>query len=188
MRFITIAFWLICESVSLCSAETFTWMFHGRLSGAEYRFNVPLGEKDRWDSSSQETPPLAPGKAVQLTRQFVQKVSPQSSEPIHPVMPGDTSPRTAYVTWEIDQVRLLRHVDPAGHEQWVYVVSLYSMISGIGRSGPPDIEVPVRMDGTIPEPVISKGTPNPQGGANGRQPSSLETNRPAAAAAPRRSP
>ena len=163
-------------------------MFHGRVKGADYKFNVPLGERDRWNSSSQEQPPLAPGKAVQLARRFLEQIAPQSKEPIHFVMPGDTSPRSGYSTWEIDQVLLLRHVDDAGHEQWVYVVSFYSMMSGTGRSGPADIEVPVRMDGTIPEPVVSKGDPNPQGGANGRQPVGSETNRTPAAAASRRSP
>jgi len=188
MRLMMIALWSVCAWASLCSAATFKWMFHGHIKGADYTFNVVMGERDRWDSSSQEQPPLAPGKAVRLARQFMQKIAPEGSEPVHFAMPGDTSPRSGYVHWTVSQVRLLPYVDEAGHELWVYAVSFHAIISGTGRSGPPDIEVPIRMDGTIPEPVVSKGNPNPQGGANGRQPAGSGTNQTSSAAASRRCP
>jgi hypothetical protein len=182
---------LISGTSSFCSEGGFTWIFTGSpREGLEYKFNVPLGEKDRWDSVAQETPPLSPGKALRLAREYVEKVAPQSKEPVpwpFPVRPGEKPHPATYVTWEVSDVKLLRHVTSAGDEQWLYVVSINKMMKGVGRQMPrPDVQIPVRMDGTIPEPAISN--PDPQGAANGWQPFRSETNRTSAAAAPRRSP
>ena len=189
--FIAIVLWLGSASASFCSGEGFKWIFRGYpLEGVEYTFTVPLGEKDRWDSVSQETPPLSPGKALRLARDYIEKIAPLSKEPIpfpFPAMPGENTPRSTYITWEVSDVRLLRYVNAAGHEHWIYVVSIDKMMKGVGRTmSRPDMQVPVRMDGSIPEPVISK--PNPPGGASGRQPSGSETNRTSSAAGSRRSP
>jgi hypothetical protein len=99
-----------------------------------------MGKKDRWDSASLDSPPLQPGGAIQLARKFMQKV---------PLGEG-------WATWRMDHVRLLRSEDSEGHEEWLYVVYFYAANPGTLRSGPPDMSIPVRMDGTIPEPVITK--------------------------------
>ena len=186
-----IAAWLIAGTSSFCSEGAFRWIFTGcPREGVEYTFNVSLGEKDRWDSFAQETPPLSPGKALRLATNYIERLAPQSEQPVpwpFPTMAGEKPHPPTYATWQVSDAKLLRYVSSAGDEQWIYVVSVNKMLKGVGRQMPrPDMQIPVRMDGTIPEPVISK--PNLQGGANGRQPFSSETNRTPAAAASRRSP
>jgi hypothetical protein len=178
---------VLFESVSLCFADSgFTWYFRGSPGpGTNYTFVVRAGERDRWDSSSRKSPPLPPGTALRLAREFVQKVAPKSKESVHFAIPGGRT-LIGPVVWEVYDVRLDPFVDSAGHEHWIYVIHFVSAISGTGRSGPPDMEVPVRMDGTIPEPVIS--TTDPLGAASGSQPSRSETNTTSSAAGSRRSP
>src|ERR1035441_5613434 len=175
--FLPVVISLLFESVSLCFADSFTWYFRGSPGpGTNYTFVVRAAERDRWDSSSRKSPPLSPGKALRLAREFVQKVAPKSKESVHFAMPGGPTligpvvwevyevRLVPYligpVVWEVYEVRLVPFVDSAGHEHWIYAIHFVSAISGTGRSGPPDITVPVRMDGTIPEPVISTAEPN----------------------------
>ena len=137
-----IAVALACQSVSLCWAggSGLTWNLKGSPPwGTTYRFDVRMGEKDRWDSASQETPPLQPGKAIRLAKRYLAKV---------PLGAGWTE-------WRMNDVRMLRSADSEGHEEWLYVVYFYAANPGTMRSGPPDMSIPVRMDGTIPEPVIT---------------------------------
>jgi hypothetical protein len=140
---VTIIIALVCGSANCCLAggSGLTWNLKGSPPwGTTYKFDVLMGEKDRWDSASQETPPLQPGKAIQLARKFMKKI---------PLGEG-------WSEWRMDHVRLLRGSDSEGHEEWLYVVYFYAGKPKTMRSGPPDMSVPVRMDGTIPEPVISK--------------------------------
>jgi hypothetical protein len=107
-----------------------------------------MGEKDQWDSSAQESPPLLPGKAIRLAKEFMQRFPPP---------PG--------TRWQVEQVKLLRYAgsEDEEHEQWLYVVVFNYKIPGRGRQMPrSDIEVPVRMDGTIPEPESSNEPSSPQ--------------------------
>ncbi len=138
-----VAVLFVCESFSLCSAgdSGLTWNLKGSSPGGSiYQFDVRMGEKDRWDSGSQKTPPLEPGKAIQLANQFMQKVP----------LGG------AWKAWRLDKVEMLRSLGPEGHEEWLYVVRFYASIPGTLTTGGPDMSVPVRMNGTIPEPSISK--------------------------------
>ena len=119
-----------------------TWKLKGGApdGDATYAFDVRMGEKDRWDPALQDQPPLSPGKAIRLAKEFMQKV---------PLGKGSSM-------WRMNTVRLLRSEDREGREEWLYVVDFYEASPHEGRSGPPDMTVPVRMDGTIPEPIISK--------------------------------
>jgi len=132
-----------CESVSLCTAGSSYMIRHFTGTppwGTTYKFDVRMGEKDRWDSVSQETPPLQPGKAIQLAKQFMQKV------PLG----------TGWAMWRMEDVRLLLFEDSEGHEEWLYVVDFDATNPNTSKNGGPDMSIPVRMDGTIPEPEITK--------------------------------
>lgn len=132
-----------CDSFRLCLAggSGLSWNLMGSPpGGGTYTFDVQMGEKDRWDSASQEIPPLEPGKAIQLARRFLQKV---------PLEGG-------WKEWRLDKVQMLRSADSDGREEWLYVVRFYAVMPGKLTSGAPDMNIPVRMDGTIPEPEITK--------------------------------
>ncbi len=139
----TIIITLVCRSANcyLAGGSGLTWNLKGSPpSGMTYKFDVLMGEKDRWDSTMQESPPLQPGKAMQLARQFMKNI---------PLGEG-------WSEWRMDHVKMLRSVDSDGHEEWLYVVYFYAAKPKTLTSGAPNMSIPVRMDGTIPEPVISK--------------------------------
>ena len=143
-----IVVFLVCGSVTLCRAggSGLTWNLKGSQPwGTTYKFDVLMGEKDRWDSGTQETPPLQPGKATQLAKKFMKKI---------PLGEG-------WTTWKMENVEMLRSEDTEGHEEWLYVVNFYATVPRAMRSGPPDMRIPVRMDGTIPDPVVSKTNAKP---------------------------
>jgi hypothetical protein len=120
---------------------TFTWNLKGASpNGDSYAFDVRMSAKDRWDSASQDAPPLPAGKAIRLAKGFIAKV------PL-----GEH-----FSLWRMGNVRLLRSEDTEGHEIWLYAVEFWAANPNLGRNGMPDMSVPVRMDGTIPEPVITK--------------------------------
>ena len=138
---------LFCEVGSSSSAGEahrgtgFTWNIKGTSpNGDKYAFNVRMSEKDRWDPASQDASPLPPGKAIRLAEEFIAKV------PL-----GEH-----YSLWRMGDVRLLHGKDMEGHEEWLYVVDFWAANPHQIRSGMPDMSVPVRMDGTIPEPIVSK--------------------------------
>ncbi len=157
---IAFVFSLVSTMIGFCSDGGLVWVFTSSpIEGIQYTFKVPLTEKDEWEPRIQEAPPLSPGKAMRLAKDYIQKVAPQSKDPVPFPLPSldEKSRRTTYVSWEVYDVKLLRNVNSIGHEQWIYVVSINKMMKGVGRTMPkPDIQIPVRMDGTIPEPVISK--------------------------------
>jgi hypothetical protein len=82
-------------------------------------------------------PPVSPGKALRLAREFTNKI---------PLEQG-------FTRWSVNDVRLLRS-GPDDHEEWVYVVQFYAMMPGGLRGGEADLTVPVRLDGTVPKPTI----------------------------------
>jgi len=109
------------------------------LKGVVYKFVVYTGEKDRWDSATQYAPPLPPGKAARAAKEFVGKV------PL----------RDDMKVWSLATITLRRM--SLAPEEWVYVVHFDAVPKSGGWTGPvPSIEVPVRMDGAIPEPVVEK--------------------------------
>lgn len=111
------------------------------LEGMTYKFEVYPGEKDRWDSAKHDAPPVAPGKPIRAAQKFVAAV---------PLM-------HSMKEWSIQSISLER-LSPSPDEKWVYVVHFYADLKpNISWEGPPPwIDVPVRMDGTIPEPVVEK--------------------------------
>ena len=104
-----------------------------------YRFYVDTGEKDRWDSSKQEEPPLAPGKAARVAKEFVTKV---------PMWRGMKE-------WSLRKITL-EQLSPAPNEEWVYIIQFGGVLSELATwdGHLPLIDIPVRMDGTIPKPLI----------------------------------
>ena len=134
---------LACASADLetTGGSGLTWNLSGTAPGdITYAFDVAMGAKDRWNPETQESPPLEPGKAIQLAKEFIQQVP----------LGGD------WKEWRLEQVQMLRSVDPKGLEEWLYVVRFYAVIPGTLTTGGPVMNVPIRMDGTIPDSVISK--------------------------------
>lgn len=108
--------------------------------GVTYKFDVSTGEKDKWDSTKQDAPPLAPGKAGRAAKEFVAKV------PL----------REDMKEWSVRTITLQR-LSAAPEEEWVYVVHFDAVPkSGVWNGPVPWIAVPVKMDGTIPKPSIEK--------------------------------
>ena len=70
---------------------------------------------------------------------------------------------TGWVRWEmsVGGVTLYRMPNVAAREEWIYLIRFHAVYKGPEtRSAPyPEVYVPVRMDGTIPEPVVEKKNP-----------------------------
>ncbi len=110
------------------------------VEGVVYKFEVYTGLKDRWDSTKQDAPPLAPGRALRAAKQFISKV------PL----------REDMKEWGLRDITL-QTLSP---DEWVYVVHFdANPKSGVWNGPVPWIAVPVRMDGTIPKPVIERKKP-----------------------------
>jgi hypothetical protein len=102
-----------------------------------YTFEVYTGERDRWDPNITDSPPLAPGKALRTAREFVKRV------PFPETMSG----------WDSDSLTLkLMSQNPP---EWIYVIRFNGRPVGNWNGPVPWIDVPVRMDNTIPEPKIT---------------------------------
>jgi hypothetical protein len=142
----------VCNNLSLASEDHsgsgLTWKFEGGLGDVIYAFDVRMTAKDRWDPALKDAPPLLPGKAIRLAKDFLRNV-PLGKD---------------WSMWRMHTLRLLRSEDQDGLEEWLYVVDFYAANPRQGRSGPPDMSIPVRMDGTIPEPLVSKRGPKPSVG------------------------
>lgn len=108
-----------------------------------YKFDVPTDERDRWNSAVQDAPPLLPGKAIRIAKEFVHRV---------PLYQG-------WDRWEvaIGGVSLYRLSTSEAQEEWVYVIRFIGIPKGPSANPPyPEVNVPVRMDGTIPRFVVEK--------------------------------
>ncbi len=125
-----------CASYAGGRAE---WTSYPR-EGVVCKFEVYSGEKDRWDSTKRDAPPLAPGKAARLAKKFAATI-PLSEE---------------MKEWTVEEIKLTR-LSPGPEEEWVYVVHFDGVPKPDTWNGPvPWIDVPVRMDGTIPKPLIER--------------------------------
>jgi hypothetical protein len=103
-----------------------------------YTFEVYTGERDRWDPNTTDSPPLAPGKALRIAREFVKKV------PLPETMSG----------WDLE--RLTFTPMSQNPPEWIYLIRFSGHPAGNWNGPVPWIDVPVRMDDTIPEPEITK--------------------------------
>jgi hypothetical protein len=127
------------------------WKTYPRL-GVTYTFSFDAGEQDKWDSTKQDAPPLLPGKAARIAKEFVAKVS-QDNE---------------FKGWFLETITL-KPFWMGLAETWVYVVQFSAVPKAPVWNGPlPEMQVPVRMDGTIPKPLIEGENPQPDASANGR--------------------
>jgi hypothetical protein len=114
-------------------------MFGEPVNDTHYKFEVHTGETDRWDSAAPGNPPLSAGKAAEAARKFV------STVPLRDDMKG----------WELRSIKLER-MSPAP-EEWIYVMHFDAVPKAAVWNGPvPWIEIPVRFDGTVPKPAITK--------------------------------
>jgi hypothetical protein len=103
-----------------------------------YKFEVYTGTADRWDSAKQDAPPLSPGKAYLAAKEFVRTVRL----------------RDDMKEWGLDTITL-EHMSSAP-EEWIYLIH-FSAEPKANWNGPvPWIVIPVRFDGTIPKPTITK--------------------------------
>jgi len=117
---------------------------HIELSGypakdAVHKFEIYTGETDRWDSAVQDAPPLSPGKASLAAKKFV-----------HTVPLRDDMKEWGLRTITLQQMS-------SAPEEWIYVVHFDAVPKAYSWNGPvPWIDIPVRFDGTIPKPNITK--------------------------------
>jgi hypothetical protein len=104
-----------------------------------YKFEVYTGEIDRWDSAKQDAPRLSPRKACQAAREFVRKVPLQAN----------------MKEWHLSTIALNQM--SSAPEEWLYLIHFDAEPKGGVWNGPvPWIVIPVRFDGTIPKPTITK--------------------------------
>jgi len=128
--------WWACATACLAG--------HGEWSGyptkdVVYKFEVYTGTADQWDSASTPTPALSPGKASLAAKQFVRTV------PL----------RDDMKEWDLQSIALKRMA--SSPEEWIYIVRFDATPKANVWNGPvPWIEVPVRLDGTIPKPKVTK--------------------------------
>ena len=173
------------------------------VEGVVYKFEVYTGLKDRWDSTKQDAPPLAPGRALRAAKQFISKVPLREDmkewglrditlQTLSPdewvyVVHFDANPKSR--TPDIgtkSRCVVFRSFDPenairvrgfcqcdALHTQRLVTHSRRTtsqyfeetmgmsggLKSGVWNGPVPWIAVPVRMDGTIPKPVIERKKP-----------------------------
>ena len=105
-----------------------------------YEFTVYTGEGDKWDPAASDEPPLTSGKAMRIATKFVQTV------PLRDDMKN----------WELTSVKLERMSYLGGREEWIYVVHFDGNPGGNWTGFVPWIDIPVRFDGTVPKPTITK--------------------------------
>lgn len=110
------------------------------VNGTNYVFDVYTGVKDKWDFAKSDEPPLAPGKAIRLATKFVQNV------PVKNGMKG----------WMLNNIKLEQMSYTGGSEEWIYVAHFDADPGAVWNGSLPWIEVPVKLDGTVPEPTIAK--------------------------------
>ena len=104
-----------------------------------YTFEVYTGEIDRWDSAKQDTPRLSPGKACQIAREFVRSVPLQGN----------------MKEWRLTTITLEQM--SSAPEEWLYLIHFDAQPKADVWNGPvPWIVIPVRFDGTVPKPTITK--------------------------------
>jgi hypothetical protein len=104
-----------------------------------YKFEVYTGEIDRWDSAKQDAPRLSPGKAGQTAHEYVRTV------PL----------RADMKEWRLSSITLKRMSSTP--DEWLYLVHFDAQPKADVWNGPvPWIEIPVRFDGTVPKPTITK--------------------------------
>ena len=114
----------------------------------EARSDITLGSwtyrTDRWDDSTQGNPLLSRDKALQAAERFVNTVALREDMKAWRLSP-------------FDAVKL-RRIMPAPGE-WLYVVTFLADPKALNWNGPvPSLEIPVRFDGTVPEPTNTKET------------------------------
>jgi hypothetical protein len=109
-----------------------------------YKFEIYTGQVDRWDSATQESPPLSPGKASLAATKFIR------TSPLRDDMEG----------WHLRSITLQQM--SSAPEEWVYLVHFDALPKAYSWNAPlPYMDIPVRFDGTIPKPTVTKNTKTP---------------------------
>jgi hypothetical protein len=108
------------------------------LEGVDYKFEVFPGKTDQWNSAIQDSPPLLPAKAILLAKKFVLTVP----------LPEEMS------RWELNSISI-EQMQPAP-EEWIYIVTFSAVPKGNFIGQVSQMKIPVRFDGTIPKPTITK--------------------------------
>jgi hypothetical protein len=128
---------LSASSTALSAGSGASYGYPGKDS--VYKFEIYTGEADRWDSATQDAPPLSPSKASLAATKFIRTV------PL----------RDDMKEWKLRSITL-RQIS-AAPEEWVYLVHFDAQPKPSIWDGPvPWIDIPVRFDGTIPKPTITK--------------------------------
>lgn len=105
--------------------------------GTMYTFKIVASKDDQWDSKKEEYPALSPKKAQQVAVDFMKRV------PAGEHMGG----------WEVSHISL----KTLGRtpEEWHYMIQFLGVpktgLSGAWNGPVPQFDVPVRLNGKIPE-------------------------------------
>jgi hypothetical protein len=108
--------------------------------GTVYTYEVRSDSRDQWDPDLQESPPLAPGTVITSASVYMEQIP----------LPEDMG------TWELMNITLEQISSEPEH--WIYIVRFIGEVDSAEQAalGPlPWFAVLVRMDGTIPAPVIT---------------------------------
>ena len=109
--------------------------------GVTYKFEMYTGASDKWDPTKSDEPPLASGKAIRIATEFMQTV-PLGSE---------------MKCWDMAGVTLKRMSYTGEPEEWLYEVHFEAEPKAGNWTGHvPWMDIPVRLDGTIPKPTITR--------------------------------
>jgi hypothetical protein len=115
----------------------------GKLSdrSASMPVPIPTDHRDVWDETTAATPPLSPGAAIRIAREYVRLVR----------VPDYTD------GWVVDSLSLRRLAVSGGTGEWVYFVHFQSAPqSGVGPDHAPRLQVPVRFDGMVPPGIVPR--------------------------------
>jgi hypothetical protein len=108
--------------------------------GAIWTFEIWTDATDKWNSSKLEHAPLSPRKAKDLAITFMKRV------PL-----GDEM-----TAWAVSTITLRLMSGDQLPEHWIYEIHFNAVPPGVWNGSVPWFTVPVRMNGTIPEPKITK--------------------------------
>ena len=92
-----------------------------------------LAKAPRWNMRSQDNPPLAPGKAMQIAEKYVSAMFDDGR------LYGE----------HVGSIAIAATLQPEGADKWFYIIKVVA--GRPGSSGNPPMQIIVLMDGRIPK-------------------------------------
>ncbi len=102
---------------------------------------IPTDYRDTWDDTASDMPPLAPGAAMRIAKNYVLRVR----------VPDNTE------GWVLDSIALHRMSFFGSAEEWVYLANFKSAPRSSDEDSvlpPVALQLPVRFDGTVPPGLV----------------------------------